>query len=73
MPDDRLLRRLDWLLTALTVWLLLSLVLASFALMVLDTAVGLLALATVVLVSAITVLSYLRSTGTSPDFEVSVR
>ena len=73
MVDDRLLRRLDWLLTALTVWLLLSLVLASFALMTLDTAVGLLALTTVVLVSVVTVLSYLRSNGTSPDVEVSVR
>jgi hypothetical protein len=70
---DRLLRRLDWLLTALTVWLLLSLVLASFALMALDTAVGLLALTTVVLVSVLTVLSYLRSNGTSPDAEVSPR
>ena len=73
MVDDRLLRRLDWLLTALTVWLLLSLVLASFALMTLDTAVGLLALTTVVLDSVVTVLSYLRSNGTSPDVEVSVR
>jgi hypothetical protein len=73
MVGDRLLRRLDWLLTALTVWLLLSLVLASFALMALDTAVGLLALTTVVLVSVLTVLSYLRSNGTSPDAEVSPR
>ena len=72
MVDDRLLRRLDWLLTALTVWLLLSLVLAGFALMVLDTAIGLLALTTVVLVSVVTGLSYLRSSGT-PDVEVSVR
>jgi len=73
MVDDRLLRRLDWLLTALTVWLLLSLVLASFALMALDTAVGLLALTTVVLVSVLAVLSYLRSNGTTPDAEVSPR
>jgi hypothetical protein len=73
MVDDRLLRRLDWLLTALTVWLLLSLVLASFALMALDTAVGLLALTTVVLVSVVTVLSYLRSSDASPDVEVSLR
>jgi membrane-bound ClpP family serine protease len=72
MVDERLLRRLDWLLTALTVWLLLSLVLAGFALMVLDTAIGLLALTTVVLVSVVTGLSYLRSSGT-PDVEVSVR
>jgi hypothetical protein len=72
MVDERLLRRFDWLLTALTVWLLLSLVLAGFALMVLDTAIGLLALATVVLVSVVTVLTYLRSSGT-PDVEVSVR
>jgi hypothetical protein len=72
MVDERLLRRLDWLLTALTVWLLLSLVLAGFALMALDTAIGLLALTTVVLVSVVTGLSYLRSSGT-PDVEVSVR
>ena len=73
MIDERLLRRLDWLLTAVTVWLLLSLVLASFALLVLDTAIGLLALATVVFVSVVTVLSFLRSSGTSTDIEVSVR
>jgi hypothetical protein len=41
--------------------------------MAFDTAVDLLALTTIVLVSVLTVLSYLRSNGTSPDAEISPR
>ena len=73
MVDERLLRRLDWLVTAATLWFLLTLVLASFAIMAVDLAVGLLALATVVSTSVVTVYSYLRSTGSMPDVRVEVR
>ena len=55
-----------------TVWLLLSLDLASLALMALDTAIGLVALGTIALVTVVTVLSFLRSSDT-PDVRVTVR
>ena len=67
MVDDRLLLRIDWLLALLAVWLLLVLVLGSFALMAVDVAVGVAALAAVVLTAVVTVLSVLRSGGEAPD------
>lgn len=67
MVDERLLQRLDWLVIAATLWFLLTLVLASFAIMALNLAIGLLALTTVVLTSVVTVLSYRRASGTGTE------
>ncbi|WP_435320449.1 hypothetical protein [Haloarchaeobius sp. TZWSO28] len=73
MIDDRLLRRLDWLLAALSVWLALTLVLGSFALMTVNLGIGIAALATIVLVGTIAVMSYLRSAAPDTDLGVEVR
>lgn len=67
MVDERLLRRLDVLLALLAGWFVLSLVVASFALMLFDVAVGVLALGTVVRTVVVGGRSYLRSARTPPD------
>ena len=61
MTDPALLRRLDAIVVVVAVWLLLTLVLGSFALMLVDVAVGVLALGTVVLFAVVAALSYLRA------------
>jgi hypothetical protein len=68
MVDERLLRRFDVLLALLAGWFALSLVVASFALMLFDVAVGVLALGTVVVGG----LSYLRPVRTPSDTRVEV-
>lgn len=73
MVDNRLLRRLDFLLAMCAGWFVLSLVVASYALLLFDTAIGLLALATVVLTVVVGGLSYLRSAGVPPDVQPEVR
>ncbi|WP_267643806.1 hypothetical protein [Haloarchaeobius amylolyticus] len=73
MVDDRLLRRLDWLLAVLSVWLGLTLVLGSFALMTVNLGIGIAALATVVLTVTVAVLSYLRSSGIEAEAVVEAR
>jgi uncharacterized protein (DUF58 family) len=70
MVDDRLLQRADWLLTALSLWLALSLVLGAFAIMTVNLGIGLAALATVVLVFLVGVRSFARSTDTTLDVVV---
>ncbi|MGM0590957.1 MAG: hypothetical protein ACQETI_04890 [Halobacteriota archaeon] len=72
MVDERILHRVDLLLVMLAVWLLLGLVVASFALMVVNVAVGLLALVTVVSTALVTALS-LRSSESTPEARVSLR
>jgi hypothetical protein len=54
-------------------WFVLSLVVASFALMLFDVVVGLLALATVVLTAVVAGLSYVRATRTEPKVRPAVR
>ncbi|MFC7202936.1 hypothetical protein ACFQJC_05380 [Haloferax namakaokahaiae] len=73
MVDERLLRRIDVLLALVAGWFVLSLVVACFALMVFDLALGMVALATVVLTLVVGGLSYARSTGIDPDVRVEVR
>ncbi|WP_255198330.1 hypothetical protein [Halorarius litoreus] len=67
MVDDRLLRRFDWLLAAVSLWFALTLVLGAFAIMAVDPGVGLAALVTVVLVLVVGVLTFARSTGQGLD------
>ncbi|WP_276259943.1 hypothetical protein [Haloglomus litoreum] len=73
MLDDRLYRRIDLFLLLVGGWFVLSLVVASLALMAVDTALGLTALVTVVLVGVVGTLSYLRTTGADPDIRFEVR
>jgi hypothetical protein len=73
MVDERLLRRIDWFLLVVAGWFLLSLVVASFALMLFDVGVGLAALGTVVLVAAVGTLSYARTTGHDAELRVEIR
>ena len=73
MTDERLLRRIDLFLLVTAGWFLLTLVVASFALMLFDVAIGLTALGTVVLVIVVGTLSYLRSSGVDPELRVEIR
>lgn len=73
MTDERLLRRVDLLLAMVAGWFVLTLVVASFALMVVDLAIGLLALTTVVLFIGVATLSYVRSSASLSDRHVDVR
>jgi hypothetical protein len=73
MIDERLLRRIDLFLLVTAGWFVLTLVVASFALMLFDVAIGLTALGTVVLVIVVGTLSYLRSTGADPELRVEIR
>jgi hypothetical protein len=73
MTDERLLRRIDLFLLVTAGWFVLTLVVASFALMLFDVAIGLTALGTVVLVIVVGTLSYLRSTGIDPELRVEIR
>jgi hypothetical protein len=73
MTDERLLRRIDLFLLVTAGWFLLTLVVASFALMLFDVGVGLAALGTVVLVTVVGTLSYLRSSGVDPELRVEIR
>lgn len=73
MMDAQLRRRIDLFLLLAGGWFLLSLVVASLALMAVDTGLGLTALVTVVLVSVVGTLSYLRTTDTDPDLRVEIR
>jgi predicted membrane channel-forming protein YqfA (hemolysin III family) len=72
MEADPLLRRVDLFLLLVGGWFVLSLVLASFALMALDFGLGVVALATVMLTLVVGVASYVR-TGRSPDVRVELR
>jgi hypothetical protein len=73
MVDERLVRRIDWFLLVVAGWFLLSLVVASFALMLFDVGVGLAALGTVVLVAAVGTLSYARTAGHDAERRVEIR
>lgn len=61
MTDPQLLHRVDAGLALLGAWLALVVLLACFALMVVDLVVGLLALATVLGVTLVGVRSYVRA------------
>jgi hypothetical protein len=61
MVDDRLLRRIDLLLLLVGGFVVLTLVIASLALMLFSVPLGLLALAAVVLTAVIGALSYARA------------
>jgi hypothetical protein len=73
MVDERVLRRIDVLVAVVTGWVVLSLVVASFALMLVDVGVGLAALATVVLTAVVGAFSYARSVGADTELRVEVR
>ncbi|WP_152041696.1 hypothetical protein [Salinigranum salinum] len=73
MVDEHLIRRIDWFLLVVAGWFLLSLVVASFALMLFDVGVGLAALGTVVLVAAVGTLSYARTAGHDAALRVEIR
>jgi hypothetical protein len=73
MVDERLLRRIDWFLLVVAGWFLLSLVVASFALMLFDVGVGLAALGTVVLVAAVGARLYARTAGHDAALRVEIR
>jgi hypothetical protein len=73
MVDERLIRRIDWFLLVVAGWFLLSLVVASFALMLFDVGVGLAALGTVVVVAAVGTLSYARTAGHDAELRVEIR
>jgi hypothetical protein len=60
MTDPELLRRVDTALALLAAWLALTVLLACFAMMLVDLVVGVLALATVLLVTLVGARSYLR-------------
>jgi hypothetical protein len=73
MTDERRLRRIDPFLLVTAGRFLLSRVVASFALLLVDVAVGLFSLATVGLVAVVGTLSYVRTTGANPDVRVEIR
>ncbi|MFC7176647.1 hypothetical protein [Halosegnis marinus] len=68
--DPELRSRLDVAVVAFVLWVVLSLVVAAFAVMAVNPAVGLAALVTVVLALVVAGASYLRTTRTEVEFAV---